>query len=202
MRLRPQLQANSLVMRSPLLARATFDPKLKTYTVLYSAVALFASIAGIALLPFWILLGPWYARKKFEHLECVLTERALLVKRGVWIRHERTIPLDKIQDLALKEGPLLRRLGLSALRVETAGQNSQPGAEADLTGIVNVHDFRDQVLAQRDRIIDQAGQGGSETRDADPASTRALLTSIRDSLVRIEAHLSAPKDGSVRSTEP
>lgn len=188
-------------MRSPLLARATFDPKLKTYTVLYGAAALAASIAGIVLLPFWILLGPWYARKKFEHLDCVLTERALLVKRGVWVRYERTIPLDKIQDLALKEGPLLRWLGLSTLRVETAGQNSQPGAEADLTGIVNVHDFRDRVLAQRDRLTAQARPDGSDTAAADPASTRALLASIRDSLARIEAHLGASEDGSTRSPE-
>jgi membrane protein YdbS with pleckstrin-like domain len=52
--------------------------------------------------------------------------------------------------VALKEGPLLRRLGLSTLRVETAGQSSQPGAEVNLTGIVDVHDFRDRVLMQRD----------------------------------------------------
>jgi putative membrane protein len=135
---------------SPVLTRGTFDPKLKTYIVLYGALSLIVSIAGIVLLPIWPFLGRWYARKTLAHLECVLTERALIVKKGFLIRHERTIPLDKIQDVALKEGPLLRRLGLSTLRVETAGQSSQPGAEVNLTGIVDVHDFRDRVLMQRD----------------------------------------------------
>lgn len=178
--------------RSPVLARAEFHSKLKLYLVLRGSAILVASIAGIALLPFWIAIGPWWARRYIEHLECVLTERALVVKKGMLFRSERTIPLDKIQDLALKEGPILRKLGLGSLKIETAGGNSgQSGAEADLIGIRDLHAFRDRVLTQRDRVADRDGhRDGATEQHVDP-SVPALLTEIRDSLTRIEGHLEA-----------
>jgi len=173
------------------LARASFDAKLKTYIILNGTIALIGSIVGIVFLPLWALMGPWYARKTIAHLDCVLTERALIVKKGFLIRRERTIPLDKIQDLALKEGPLLRRLGLSTLRIETAGQNNASGGEADLTGLVDVYGFRDRVLEQRDRLVEGAGREASGDKTLGGTSTQDLLTAIRDSLARIETHLGA-----------
>lgn len=176
---------------APVLARASFDPKLKTYIILNGTIGLIGSIVGIVFLPIWVFMGPWYARKTLAHLDCVLTERALIVKKGFLIRRERTIPLDKIQDLALKEGPLLRQLGLSTLRIETAGQNSASGGEATLTGVVDVYGFRDRVLKQRDRLVDGTAREALADEAVDDPSTRELLTAIRDSLARIETHLGA-----------
>ncbi len=88
-------------------------------------LALVATVIGIAAVPFWVLgLGQWRSRRYFESLSCVLTERTLEFGKGFFFRVEKTVPLDRIQDLTVKEGPLLRAFGLCTLRVETAGQSS------------------------------------------------------------------------------
>lgn len=177
--------------RTDILAEAQFDPKLKLYWVLPGYLVLLLSVVGIVLMPVWAFVGPWWAQRYFESLACLLTERSLIVKKGWLFRTEKTIPLDKIQDVALKEGPLLRRLGLAKLDVETAGQTSQGQAEAALVGVMDVYDFRDRVLAQRDALEAHRGQrlqAAPEHRDGD-ARIVPVLVEIRDSLRRVEEHL-------------
>lgn len=160
-----------------------FSPKLKAYMLLWSTLLLVATIAGIVLLPFWAVLGTIWTRRYFESLDCILTERAVLVRRGVFFRNEMSIPLDKIQDISLREGPLLRYLGLAKLRIETAGQNvnASGSSEADLVGLMDVREVRDRILAQRDLVAEKGMITSGATEGTDD-----LLREIRDVLVRME----------------
>ena len=123
-------------------------------------------------------------RRSFEALKCELHERTLVVKRGIFFRVEKTIPLDKIQDLTVKEGPLLRWLGLRSLKIETAGQGTPGASEADLVGIVNPTDFRDEVLRQRDAMSTLPPPSGPGAPDGATGAIE-LLTEIRDLLRRM-----------------
>lgn len=181
--------------REMVVCAAEFDRKWKTYFFLKSLLVLIATILGILVAPFWALgFGQWYGRRYFEGLRCVLHERSLVVSRGIYFREERTIPLDKIQDLTLIDGPLLKRFGLSQLKVETASQNASPhgGSEADLVGIVDARAFRDRVLDQRDLLagFGAAARVGSESSSEHGRNENVLLE-IRDSLGRIEKLLAS-----------
>src|SRR5690606_21290621 len=127
---------------------------LKTYLLLTYTATLIFSIIAIPLLPFWAFIGPWWVRRHFAALGCVLTARSVVVRKGVFFRKEVAIPLDKIQDVSLRDGPILRRFGLVSLRIETAGQSTTATgtSEADLVGLTDARDFREQTLALRDRI--------------------------------------------------
>ncbi len=169
-----------------LLTAARFEDKLRTYWYLQVVLISVATVIGIVTLPIWLLgLGQWYVRRSFEALKCELHERTLVVKRGIFFKVEKTIPLDKIQDLTVKEGPLLRRLGLRSLKIETAGQGTPGSSEADLIGIVNPLDFRDEVLRQRDSI--SAVPISRPDTDEGTSGTIELLTEIRDLLSQIAA---------------
>ena len=174
---------------NPLLCAARFEDKLKTYWFLQGVIIFVATIVGIAFMPIWLLgFGQWYARRSFEALQCELNERTLVVKRGIFFRVEKTIPLDKIQDLTVKEGPLLRWLGLRSLKIETAGQGTPGSSEADLVGIVDPIDFRDQVLRQRDAMSGAlALRPATDEGALAGTGTIELLTEIRDLLSRIAA---------------
>lgn len=178
--------------RSPVLAEAEFDPKLRTYLYVTSLWVLAISVIGIALIPVWLFAGIWWSRRSFEALSCVLTERALVLKKGVLFRSEKTIPLDSIQDLALNEGPLLRRLGLAQIKIETAGQSAAQGSsEGSLVGVVDSIAFRDRILEQRDHV---AGHRSEAARPISEVTSEELLVDIRDSLERIERHLAQSND--------
>jgi membrane protein YdbS with pleckstrin-like domain len=166
---------------------ATFDPRLKTYTFWGTTMFLVITIVGIAILPFWLIFGKMYVNRYYDNLFCELTTRALHFKKGIWFQTERTIPLDKIQDLTFKEGPLLRHFGLSYLKIETAGQSVQGMADMTLTGIVNARNFREMVLDQRDLITDKQTTSATapEPRDGDDELI-TLLKQIHETLLRIE----------------
>jgi hypothetical protein len=152
----------------------------------------------------------------YQRLNVRLTSRELKVRRGILVVEEKSIPLEKITDLAVYQGPVMRAMGLKGIKVETAGQTSTTGsALVTVVGIVDTDDFRDLVLEQRDRIADRddalplppgAARGASlpesgGAAEAGQAGTRAVggvvavadpalletLAEIRDVLRRIEA---------------
>ncbi|MEM7516668.1 MAG: PH domain-containing protein, partial [Planctomycetota bacterium] len=155
---------------------------------------LFSFIGIPLLLPWFFGYGSFLVKKWHERLECVLTEKALKVKRGYWFRVEKTIPLDKVQDLTLHEGPLLRKFGISMLLIETAGgsASAQSGA-ARLTGIIDSVEFRNAVLDQRDRVaagFGTASKAAPAALSPAPSSTEnETLAELKDSVLRIEALL-------------
>lgn len=162
---------------------ADFSPKLKSYYMLTHTLGLICTIAGILLLPIWVFLGPWWISRYCASLSCVLTERTVVVRKGILFRSEVTIPLNRIQDISLRDGPILRSLGLMRLRIETAGQStSATGAsEADLVGLVDARGARNRILAQRDLLVEQEDPAGTS-----PRHHRDVLEEIRDTLQRIE----------------
>lgn len=178
------------------LKEATTAPNAVRYQLLALTAGLTLSIFPIPILPIAIPIAAWYWKRYYAHLRVRLTTRELKVDRGVMIREEKSIPLEKITDLAVFQGPIMRRMGLKGIKVETAGQSSGTSALVSIVGIEDVDEFRDRVLSQRDRITDT----DDEPR-ALPASEpsvggeidRALLTAvteIRDTLARIETSLS------------
>ena len=168
---------------------ATFDRKVRTYWLLSGALILTATVVGIVLLPFWFLIGNFVIERYLRRLRCVLTDRSLQVRKGLLIRVEKTVPLDKITDVGLVQGPVMRFLDLEALSVETAGQSSQ-GALIQLTGITDAHEFRDAVLKQRDVVIEaQSVQVAASEKPVAGAGDQELLVDIRDTLHRIEERL-------------
>ena len=181
------------------LRQATFDPQVRTYWLLTGALILTVSIVGIPLLILWLPIGYALTGRYMERLRCVLTEKNLHVARGVLVRQEKTVPLDKITDLAMSHGPIMRALGLRGLSVETAGQ-SGPGSLIKLVGIEGTEEFRAAVLAQRERVGASGGASSAPSPAAAAAGEAAvesgkLLTEIRDALLRIERRLDGGGEG-------
>jgi len=167
--------------------RAHFSHKLKVYFFFYGALSLAITIIGIVLLPIWALVGVWWAKRYYRGLRLYVTDRSIVIAKGVFFKQELTIPLDKIQDISIREGPLLAKFGLLGLRIETAGQrNATTGkSEADLIGVENARQVRDLILERRDTLAAQERPQPIPNND----SALTLLLDIRDSLHRIESKL-------------
>ena len=126
-------------------------------------------------------------------MDCRLTDSVLKVRKGIYVRVEKTIPLEKITDMGMVQGPIMRYLDLHKLTVETAGQ-SREGALVSLTGIIDAKSLREAVLNQRDVV--SAASSHSAPEKVRPVSSEAssLLSEIRDSLLRIEKRLEKTSD--------
>lgn len=180
-----------------ILKEAEIEPTVVSYHLLSITVVLAITVFGIPLLIIVLPLCAWYFRRHYERLRVVLTARELKVARGIFFREEKSIPLEKITDLAVYDGPIMRHMNLKGIRVETAGQTSPGGALVRIVGIRDTDAFRDAVLNQRDRITDH-DHGATPTTPAPPAASSGdgrtssngeMLTAlheIRDVLKRIE----------------
>ncbi|MGL4596912.1 MAG: PH domain-containing protein [Bacteroidia bacterium] len=161
---------------------AAFNTKFRTYIFFIVLFYLFMSVIGWIVIPFWICgLGQWLSGKYFNTLMCRLTSKQLLFSKGILFRIEKTIPLENIQDLSFVGGPILRGLGLTFIRVETAGGGGGHGNQSmmSIPGVIGAEELKTLILAQREVVIREKHGPvlqGSATNDVE------LLQEIRDEL--------------------
>ncbi len=165
---------------------AQFDRGISPYQRWWGAGVLLITVVGIPLIPFWLLLSLWYGPEFLRRLSARLTTHALEMRKGVFFRSESTIPLNRITDLRMHDGPLMRHYNLRGMKVETAGQSGSTGSEGDLMGVINAAEFRDAVLRQRQKALD-AEQSADPPAPGGAGGIADILSEIRDILARMEA---------------
>ena len=180
-------------MEGQYIIKAEFDTKVCTYWLLSGALVLTLIIVGIPLLLLWFPIGSVFTKRYLDRMECLLTDKTLIVKKGIFVRIEKTIPLEKITDIGMVQGPIMRYFDLHTLTVETAGQSGQ-GALVSLTGIKDAKSFREVVLNQREVISATSSVKALAGARQEPFDAGSLLSEIRDSLLRIEAQLEKSRD--------
>lgn len=100
--------------------------------------------------------GQSLPRRQADALHYWLDGTTLRADSGVYFLKRKAIPLDRITDLVLVQGPLLRWCGLWALSVQTAG-TGQGMPEAVLYGLDRPEEIREELL----RIRDMAAYNGT-----------------------------------------
>jgi putative membrane protein len=178
-----------------ILNEATFSRSAVTYHVVPLGILLCITIIGIPVALVIVPLIMLYYQAYYRRLRVILTSRDLKVHRGILNIEEKSIPLEKITDLAVFQGPIMRYFGLKGIRIETAGQSSGLGALVSVIGIEETDAFRDMVLSQRDRIADRDDADSTPPRTAASAPVASAtsdgellqtMRDVRDTLGRIE----------------
>ena len=178
------------------IAEAQFDRKIVAWARVVVSGVILITVVGIPLIPIWWIFSFWYGAEYMRRVSARLTTQALEIKMGVFFRKESTIPLNRITDLKLHDGPVMRHYGLRGLKVETAGTGGQnASSEGNLVGVIDAEEFRNAVLAQRQRVIDAESGRAEPTVAQAPTSSNDTLLEIRDILARIESQLSEQDRG-------
>lgn len=120
-------------------------------TILSLAVGLGAFMGlGLVLAALYAAtVGRSYPRQAADELRYWLEDDVLRVDSGVWFLRRRAIPLNRVSDIVLSQGPLMRKLGIWALHVQTTGLAGQPYAAVMLLGLEDPEGVRDLLLAAR-----------------------------------------------------
>ncbi len=156
-----------------------FDKKIIVYWWMVSNFSLLITFVGIILMPIWIPLGWFVHKKQYDHMSGALTDRSINMRMGWIFKKQQNIPLDKLTDVSIHEGPILNAFGVVRMQFETAG-----AAPFILTGVKNANQFRDLVLQQRDSLV-SAPQQSAPSND-----TNDVLVEIRDILKQISENIS------------
>ena len=156
-----------------------FDRKIIVYWWIMANLGLLVTVVGIIAMIVWIPFGWIVHKKQFEHMSGALTDRSINMRMGWLFKKQQNIPLDKLTDVSIHEGPILNAFGVVRMQFETAG-----AAPFILTGVKNSDQFRDLVLQQRDSLVSTPQQSAPSDDSND------VLVEIRDILQQINANLS------------
>ncbi len=169
------------------------DAQVKSYMFWALMAILVVTVVGIPLIPICaILYWAWYAPRYNEYHSLELSATSIQSKRGVVFRSQTNVPLERITDVSVHQGPLMRRFGVYKVTIESAGQTQVQGA-ASVLGVKNPYDFRDAVMENVELLKVQQTAEASDVSPAGPVATPSskdqtqLLMEIRDLLARIEA---------------
>ena len=169
---------------SEIFASAEFNKGLILYLWIITNLILLSSIVGILVMVFWVPFGWIVHKKQLENASLTLTKSGIKIRKGWIFKAQQNIPLDKLTDISIHEGPLLNMCKIVKIAIETAG-----ATPFHLNGLNKsvASQFRDIVMKQRDsisQISSPQGTGGQETQSND------VLIEIRDILQQINANLS------------
>ena len=156
-----------------------FDRKIIVYWWIMANLGLLVTFVGIIAMVVWIPFGWIVHKKQYEHMSGALTDRSINMRMGWLFKKQQNIPLDKLTDVSIHEGPILNAFGVVRMQFETAG-----AAPFILTGVKNSDQFRDLVLQQRDSLVSSPQQSASSGDSND------VLVEIRDILQQINENIS------------
>lgn len=134
---------------------------------------------------FEFFFGWMVVRLDYELRWYLLSDRAIRIREGITTVREKTIALANIQNIAVRQGPLQRVLGIADVEVKTAGGGggseegkkksaSEPMHVAYFRGVDNAEEIRD-LLREGVRRQRNTGLGDpDEPAHDDDAHTAAL----------------------------
>ena len=174
---------------SDVIASAEFDRSLIVYAWIMTNLFLLITMVGIIVMFFWVPFGWIIHKKQLESASCNLTSRGIKIRKGWIFKAQQNIPLDKLTDISIHEGPVLKLFGIVRISIETAG--ATPFMLIGLNKSTTAQ-FRDIVIAQRDSIVmaQRESQSGSLVTSEQEGQSNDVLVEIRDILKQINTNLS------------
>jgi membrane protein YdbS with pleckstrin-like domain len=91
----------------------------------------------------------WFCPQQVNNLRYWLDGNILRVDGGVFFLFRKSISLERITDVTLVQGPVLRFCGIWALQIQTAGSQQ---CEATLYGVYEPEKIRDLILSSRQSV--------------------------------------------------
>ena len=88
----------------------------------------------------WIWVGMFFDSMSYE-----LREDEINWKRGVWFQTTGIVPYNRIVNLDVRQGPLMRFLKISSLAIQTAGYSGQAVPEIRIEAIEHAEELRELI---------------------------------------------------------
>ena len=145
-------------------------------------------VFGWVLLAFEIVLGWIFVRLDFEMRWYMLSDRAIRIREGIATVREKTVALANVQNIAIRQGPLQRFLGIADVEVKTAGgggkssemehkKGAEPMHVAYFRGVDNAEEIRD-LVREGVRVQRNAGLGDPDEQEHVPEDVNSAAAEL------------------------
>jgi len=147
-------------------------------------------VIGWLVFAFEFVFGALLVRLDYEMRWYMLSDRAVRIREGVATIREKTIALANVQNLAIRQGPLQRLLGIADVEVKTAGGGGSGGGEMDgkkssrepmhvayFRGVANAEEIRD-LVREGVRLQRNTGLGDPDELQRPPDDAGAAVAEL------------------------
>jgi membrane protein YdbS with pleckstrin-like domain len=144
----------------------------------------FAFLGGIAVI---VVLFAIWTKLYYDSMWYELHDDEMRWKRGVIFRRTGIVPYNRITNIDIRQGPVMRRLEISTISIQTAGYSGQAQAEIRIEAIVHAEELRELIRSMV--RVTGGGDGTGTGRTATQQKTTDLqileeLKAIRELLER------------------
>jgi membrane protein YdbS with pleckstrin-like domain len=146
---------------------------------------LFWVLGGLAAL---VVLFIIWTRLYYDSMWYELHGDEMRWKRGVIFRRTGIVPYNRITNIDIRQGPVMRAFHISTLSIQTAGYSGKAQAEIRIEAIVHAEELRELI---RTMVRVSSGGDGTGTGGAVPARVIAPadLQQVLDEMRAIRALL-------------
>jgi len=99
-----------------------------------------------------------WVRLYYDSMWYELRDDEMSWRRGVWFRKTGIVPYNRITNLDIRQGPVMRALRISTLSIQTAGYSGQAVPEIRIEAIVHAEELR-ELLRTMVRATSRGGDG-------------------------------------------
>ena len=94
-----------------------------------------------------LIFTAYWIPKYYDSIVYKLTENEIIWKRGVWFKNTGIVPYNRITNIDITQGPISRKLGIAALKIQTAGYSGQQTrSEIRINGIEEFEELREVIM--------------------------------------------------------
>lgn len=137
------------------------------------------ALGGLVVL---IVLFIIWTRLYFDSMWYELHDDEMRWKRGVVFRRTGIVPYNRITNIDIRQGPVMRALKISTLSIQTAGYSGQAQAEIRIEAIIHAEELR-ELIRTMVRFCsggDGTGTGGpDQAQIMKPADLQQILEELR-----------------------
>lgn len=158
----------------PITCIYVFIPEIDLMLRVVAAVTTLIIVAGLTV--FWSFFY-------FNSIQYMMNDTEITWKRGVFFKKTGIVPYNRITDVMISQGPIMRIFGISHVGIQTAGGRTPNGnSEIRIEGQLHATELR-AIMMDHIRSINQAGGatvGVAETvKHTQTGSDGELLEEIR-----------------------
>ena len=135
-------------------------------------------VIGLAVLGVCVVFACIWAPLYYKSVVYHLNDTEMTWKRGVFFRKTGIVPYNRITNVDIVQGPVMRLFGISHLKIETAGGGaSKSSAEIQLEGISDPEPLRQLIMDFVHGQKPAAAATGTEYKSQN-ADLQALLEEV------------------------
>ena len=156
--------------------------------VYYEEISQNAFTRALVIIAITIVLFSIWAKLYYDSMWYEIHDDEMRWKRGVIFRRTGIVPYNRVTNIDIRQGPVMRPLSISTVSIQTAGYSGKGIPEISIEGIVHAEELR-ELIRTMVRVCSGGDGTGSGGTVSPPAMKPADLQQVLDELKSIRAVL-------------